>query len=249
MKTNDRTHAPLPASAPRPLTPARLCARLKKTYGPVEPPEQWPVLDELIAVILSQNTSDKNSGAAFEELKRRFPDWDAVRRAPVARVAAAIRVAGLADQKAPRIQHVLRRVLEEHGRLSLEFLHDLPVGEAIEYLSRFPGVGPKTVACVLLFACRKPVLPVDTHVHRVSQRLGLIGTNVDAAKAHELLASQVPERLVLDFHIQLIRHGRTVCTAARPACDRCVLVDRCASGPALLNDIRRGDRPGRPRRP
>jgi endonuclease-3 len=214
----------------------------------VEPPEQWPVLDELVAVILSQNTSDRNSGAAFEELKRRFPDWDAVRRAPVARVAEAIRVAGLADQKAPRIQHVLRRVLEQHGRLSLEFLHDLPVREAIDYLRQFPGVGPKTVACVLLFACRKPVLPVDTHVHRVSQRLGLIGENVDAAKAHELLASQVPERLVLDFHIQLIRHGRTVCTAVRPECDRCVLVDRCASGPARLNEIGRSTSLGRPRR-
>ncbi len=244
MKTNSRT----PASLPRPLSPARLCARLEKTYGPVEPPEQWPVLDELVAVILSQNTSDRNSGAAFEELKRRFPDWDAVRRAPVARVAEAIRVAGLADQKAPRIQHVLRRVLEQHGRLSLEFLHDLPVREAIDYLRQFPGVGPKTVACVLLFACRKPVLPVDTHVHRVSQRLGLIGENVDAAKAHELLASQVPERLVLDFHIQLIRHGRTVCTAVRPECDRCVLVDRCASGPARLNEIGRSASLGRPRR-
>ena len=207
-----------------------ICRRLRTHYGPVEPPEQWPVLDELVATILSQNTSDANSGAAFDELKRRFADWDAVRRAPTARIAKAIRRAGLSHQKAPRIKAILQEIYAERGQLSLDFLCSAPTPEAVEYLSQFPGVGPKTVACVLLFACRKPVLPVDTHVHRVSRRLGLIGPRVDAVKAHEELAALVPARLVLEFHIQLIRHGRTLCQARRPRCQQCPLWDRCPEG-------------------
>lgn len=194
------------------------------------PPPQGPVLDELIATILSQNTSDANSGAAFEELCRRFPDWESVRRAPVARIARAIRRAGLSRQKAPRIKAILDEIHRERGTLSLEFLRRLSTPAAIRYLRRFPGVGPKTVACVLLFACGKPVLPVDTHVHRVSRRLGLIGPRVDAGKAHEELGRLVAPRRVLDFHIQLIRHGRTTCVAGRPKCRECVLWDGCPEG-------------------
>jgi endonuclease III len=201
--------------------------RLGRVFGPVEPPEQLPVLAELIATILSQNTTDANSGAAFEELRRRFRDWEAVRRASVEQVADAIRIAGLANQKTPRIKAVLQRLHEERGELSLEFLHEMPLGEACEYLRRFPGVGPKTIACVLLFACRKPILPVDTHVHRVSQRLGLIGPKTNEGKAHAELARLVPAERVLDFHIQLIRHGREVCSARNPRCTECVLLDCC----------------------
>jgi endonuclease III len=239
-----------------------ICRRLRAVYGRVDPPEQWPVLDELIATVLSQNTSDTNSGAAFEELRRRFPgtvskrglapsqagpaaarevcgevpgpvlDWEAVRRAPTARIARAIRIAGLSNQKAPRIKAILHMVYEDRGEISLDFLRDAPTADAIEYLARFPGVGPKTVACVLLFACRKPVLPVDTHVHRVSRRLGLIGPRVSAVKAHEELARLVPLRRVLEFHIQLIRHGRTLCLARNPKCAECPLVDLCPEGRA-----------------
>jgi len=207
-----------------------ICRRLRRAYGPVDWPEQWPVLDELIATILSQNTSDSNSGPAFAELRRRFPDWEQVRQAPVGRIAAAIRQAGLANRKAPRIQEILQRIHEERGDLSLEFLHDVPVGEAEQYLASFPGVGPKTAACVLLFACRKPVLPVDTHVHRLAQRIGLIGSRTDAAQAQRELARLVPPGHVLEFHIQLIRHGRTVCTARKPACRDCPLLDLCREG-------------------
>ncbi|NUQ62993.1 MAG: endonuclease III [Pirellulales bacterium] len=209
---------------------AAICRRLRKSHGPVEWPEQWPVLDELVATILSQNTSDKNSSAAFEELRRTFADWDAVRRAPAAKIARAIRSGGLSKQKAPRIKAILQRIHEERGALSLEFLHDMRAPEAAAWLSAFPGVGPKTAACVLLFACRKPVLPVDTHVHRVSRRLGLIGQKVDAVKAHRQLAAMVPPRLVLEFHILLIRHGRTVCLAQRPKCEACPLFDLCPEG-------------------
>jgi len=219
---------------------ATICRRLRRAYGPVEPPPQWPVLDELVATILSQNTSDTNSSAAFEELQRRFPDWDAVRRAPVKRIARAIHSAGLSRTKAPRIKRILQAIYNERGDLSLDFLCNVPVPEAVEYLRQFPGVGPKTVACVLLFACRKPVLPVDTHVHRVSRRLGLIQSKVDAVRAHEELARMVPARLVLPFHIQLIRHGRRTCLARRPQCEDCPLIDLCPEGLRRLTDQRMG---------
>jgi len=209
---------------------AAILRRLHRTYGPVEPPEQWPVLDELMATILSQNTSDTNSSAAFEDLRRRYPDWDAVRRAPAARIAKAIRRAGLSNVKAPRIKAILQTIHEDRGELSLDFLCATPAAQASEYLSRLPGVGPKTVACVLLFACRMPVLPVDTHVHRVSLRLGLIGPRTGAAKAHDELARLVPPAQVLQFHIQLIRHGRTLCVARNPKCASCPLLGLCPEG-------------------
>jgi endonuclease III len=228
-KTNDAVH-------PK-KTVAEICRRLRAYYGPVEPPEQFPVLDELIATVLSQNTSDTNSGAAFQELRQQFPDWDAVRCAPPARIAKAIRQAGLSRQKAPRIKAILQSVYEDRGDLSLDFLCDMPTSLALEYLAKFPGVGPKTMACVLLFACRKPVLPVDTHVHRASRRLGLIGPRVDAVKAHQELARMVPRGLVLEFHIQLIRHGRSLCLARQPKCEDCPLWDMCPEGLHRLNAL------------
>lgn len=221
---------------------AAICRRLRRVFGPVEPPERGPVLDELIATILSQNTSDSNSHAAFEVLRRRFDDWDAVRRAPAARIARAIRRAGLSNQKAPRIKAILQRIYNERGELSLEFLRSLRAPQAVEYLRGLPGVGPKTAACVLLFACRKPVLPVDTHVHRVSRRLGLIGPRTDAEKAHGELARLVPPRRVLEFHVQLIRHGRTVCSARNPQCEDCPLLGLCREGPRRLRAGQEGRR-------
>ncbi len=209
---------------------AAICRRLRKVYGAVEAPRRRPVLDALVRTILSQNTSDVNSLAAFEELERRFDDWDAVRRAPVARIAGAIRTAGLANRKAPRIKAILKKIHAERGETSLEFLGAMPTEEAVEYLTGLDGVGPKTAACVLLFACRKPVLPVDTHVHRVSRRLGLIGARTGAEKAHNELARLVTPRHVLEFHVLVIRHGRTVCSARRPKCEACPLLDLCPAG-------------------
>ncbi len=209
---------------------ATICRRLRACYGPVEPPPPGPVLDELIATILSQNTSDTTSGPAFEALYRRFGSWDAVRKAPVSQIAAAIRRAGLARIKAPRIQAILEHLHAERGEVSLEFLRHWPAPVAMEYLMRFPGVGPKTAACVLLFACGQPVLPVDTHVHRVSHRLGLIGPRASPASAHQELGRLVPKDQVLEFHIQLIRHGRACCRARSPQCPGCPLCDLCPSG-------------------
>lgn len=207
-----------------------ICRRLRREHGPVELADRLPPLDELMGTILSQNTSNANSDAAFAELRRRFRTWDDVRRASVKRIAAAIRRGGLARQKAPRIKAILQRVLDERGELSLDFLRAAPIPEGLAFLRSLPGVGPKTAACVLLFACDKPVLPVNTQVHRVARRLGLIGPRVGPERAHELLAALVPARLVLECHVLLIRHGRRVCLPRRPRCDDCVLLDLCPFG-------------------
>ena len=203
-------------------------------HGAVEPWEKLPPLDELVATILAQNTSNANSDAAFARLKRRFPTWEAVRTATTRAIAAAIRVAGLSRLKAPRIKNILEHLHRERGTLSLDFLCDLPDGEALAYLRRLKGVGPKTAACVLLFACDKPILPVNTQVHRVARRLGLIGPRTSAERAHDLLAKRVPKTLVLDFHVLLIRHGRTICLPRKPRCTECVLLDACPDGQRRL---------------
>jgi len=187
-----------------------------------------------VLTILSQNTSDANSFRAYEALVKRFGDWDRLRRARVGSIAAAIRPAGLADQKAPRIKQVLAELHREQGRTTLDQLAAMTDAEAKAYLTAFHGVGPKTAACVLLFACGRPVLPVDTHVHRVTGRLGMIAHGTTADKAHEILQAQLAADQVLDFHILLIRHGRRTCRASRPRCEGCALLDLCANGPRLL---------------
>jgi endonuclease-3 len=135
---------------------------------------------------------------------------------------------------------VLNRLAQERGELSLDFLKDMPVDEAVAYLRSFPGVGPKTAACVLLFACNQPVLPVDTHVHRVSRRLGLIAERTTAEKAHADLAKLVPRKSVLDFHVHLVWHGRRICKAQRPKCKECVLLEYCPTGPQLIYQRKTG---------
>ena len=205
----------------------RVVELLEETYGPRTWRPRRTGLEGLIATILSQNTSDRNSSAAFRSLRQRFPSWEAVRRAPVVRIADAIRPAGLANVKARRIKSILQRIHAERGRLSLEFLGRLPAHEARAWLDRFEGVGPKTSACVLMFNFGMPVLPVDTHVHRLSQRLGLVGPRVDSGKAHQVLERLVPGELVYPFHVLLIEHGRKVCRRRRPLCEGCVLRRLC----------------------
>ncbi len=226
------------SAKPRLWTPAQTVQRLRPIHGPVDVPRQLDPLEELIFTILSQSTTDTNSERAFTALRKRFPDWEQLRRARVASITAAIRQAGLANQKAPRIKRILSELHKRHGIASLDHLEDMNDAEAVEYLTAFDGVGPKTAACVLLFACRRPVLPVDTHVHRVSGRLGLIGPRVTAHQAHDELGAMVAPRLVLDFHVLLIRHGRTTCKAQRPRCDDCVLRQRCPMGLAMPAQVR-----------
>jgi endonuclease-3 len=215
----------------RPLTVPALVRRLEKAYGRRRwrRPRDRRGIDQLVATILSQNTSDANSGEAFRRLRAELPTWDDVRRAPVGRIERAIRTGGLAPTKARRIKRVLQILHQRSGRLSLEWLADAPLEEARAALADLPGVGPKTVGCVLMFGFNRPVLPVDTHVHRVSGRLGLIPAGTGAERAHDLLAGKVPARLVYPFHVLLIEHGRRTCRARRPACAECALSDRCPS--------------------
>jgi len=206
----------------------RVHGLLRRRYGRVKKPGTVPPLDSLIRTILSQNTSDKNSHEGFRRLKQRFPRWEDAAAAPVRSVAAAIRVSGLSNVKAPRIKSILRRIQSERRKLSLDFLKRMRPAEALEYLSSFDGVGPKTAACVLLFSCGKRVFPVDTHILRVSKRLGLIPQAANLEKAHELLGCAVPAPLMYEFHLLMIRHGRETCTARTPRCSACVLRRSCA---------------------
>lgn len=186
-----------------------------------------PPLDELIDCILSQSTTDANRDRAFEALKARFPTWEAVRDAALPEVIDTIRPAGLANQKGPRIQNVLRTISEQRDALSLDFLADMPLDEARAWLVSLDGVGPKTAAIVLCFAFNRPAFPVDTHVHRVGQRIGFLPTGISADKAHPVMEAIVPPEDYYAFHLNVIRHGREVCKARRPECERCPLTDYC----------------------
>jgi endonuclease-3 len=184
--------------------------------------------------VLSQHTSDLNTAGAFRGLKERFPTWPEVLEADPAELADSIRSGGLAETKAVRIQRILSEIEALEGDIDLSRLESLTDSEVEDYLIALPGVGPKTAACVLLFAMGRDAFPVDTHVHRVAMRLGLIPAKTSADKAHRLLTEGVPPELRYEFHMQLIRHGREVCKAARPLCTECTLLDLCASGPELL---------------
>jgi endonuclease-3 len=208
----------------------RIYDLLIQTYGKPEWRPDGDALGGLIGTILSQHTSDVNSERAYAQLVAAFPSWEAVRDAPVEQVAEVIRVGGLANLKAQRIQEVLRVLTNRlnGAPLSLHFLADLPLAEARDYLRSLPGVGPKTAACVLLFSLGRPAFPVDTHVLRTSKRLGLIGARVSADQAHTIFDNIVPGEWAYPLHVSLIRHGRRVCHAQRPACERCPLRLECA---------------------
>lgn len=187
-----------------------------------------PAIDELVSTILSQNTNDLNRDRAFTSLRQHFPTWEAVRDADPQAVIAAIRPAGLANQKGPRIQQVLQEISAERGSLDLSFLSDLPTEQASAWLIKFKGVGPKTAAIVLQFALGKPAFPVDTHIHRVSGRLGLRPDKMNADQAHAHLAGLLPPETYYNAHLNMIRLGREICAARRPNCPACPLRDDCA---------------------
>lgn len=201
--------------------------RLLDAYGaPAWRPKYQP-MDELVLTFLSQNTSDVNSGRSFEALKARYPTWEAVLAAPTAELAETIRSGGLALQKAPRIQSALRRILAERGKFDIDFLADLPTDEAMRWLTSFDGVGHKTASIVLLFCFNKPAFPVDTHVGRVTRRLGLAGPRDGEEKIKRIWEALVPPEWFYPLHLNLIRHGREVCLARTPKCHECVLNDIC----------------------
>ncbi|HSM25079.1 MAG TPA: endonuclease III [Anaerolineaceae bacterium] len=202
-------------------------ARLLDKFGLPEWRDPLPAIDELISTILSQNTNDRNRDVAFLALKARFPTWEAVRDSNLDEVVNEIRPAGLANQKGPRIQKVLQQITQERGELNLDFLKDYSVEDAHNWLTRFHGVGPKTAAIVLQFALEIPAFPVDTHIYRVSGRLGLRPEKMSADQAHPHLASLFPPETYGPGHLNLIRLGREICQARKPKCEICPLTDIC----------------------
>lgn len=186
-----------------------------------------PPVDELVSTILSQNTNDVNRDRAFESLRKKFPTWEQVRDADTKDVIEAVRVAGLANQKGSRLQQVLRDITAERGSLDLSFLEDMPLEEARAWLTKFKGVGPKTAAIVLCFSLGRPAFPVDTHVYRVTGRIGLRLEKMTVEQAHPYLESVFPPETYYAAHLNLIRLGREVCTARKPNCPICPVSELC----------------------
>lgn len=212
-----------------------IARRLEKRFGPLEPPRAVDPLDELVLTVLSQHTSDLNAERAFADLRRAFPGgWPEVVEAPTTAVADAIRSGGLANSKAPRIQAILREVRDREGAFDLSSLRGIPDADARDYLVSLPGIGPKTAAVVLSFALGRDAMPVDTHVHRVTKRLGLIPPKTSAERADRILHELVPDGLRTPMHVGFIRLGREICKAPKPRCRQCPLNDLCPTAPRYL---------------
>lgn len=201
--------------------------KLLEFYGEPTWRDPLPPVDELVSTILSQNTNDVNRDRAFESLRAKFPAWEQVRDADTGEVIEAIRVAGLANQKGPRIQQVLRDITAERGSLDLAFLADMPLEEARNWLTKFKGVGPKTAAIVLCFSLNRPAFPVDTHVYRVTGRIGLRPEKMTVEQAHPFLESVLPPETYYAAHLNIIRLGREICVARKPNCPVCPLYELC----------------------
>ncbi len=208
---------------------------VQEIYGRADP------MHELIGTILSHRTTHANEVTAYCSMRERFPTWEAVRDAPLPDLTDAIRTATYPEVKAPYIKQVLAHLIEERGEANIDFLHDLSTEDAMQWLTDLPGVGPKTATLLLLFTFKKPVMPVDTHVHRVTQRIGVIGPKVSANKAHDLLLSYLPAdaRVLFNFHKHFYWHGQRVCTWYDPKCRQCVLNTMCdyyqSGGTAMLS--------------
>jgi endonuclease-3 len=218
------------------VSPRRVRAivrRLQRHFGDLSPPRESDPLDELILTVQSQHTSDLNAERAFDLLRGRYPAWDDVARAPTAELADTIRSGGLANTKAARIQAILREIHEREGRYDLNGLRQRSDAEIDGYLSSLSGVGPKTVAVVMGFAFGRAAIPVDTHVHRVATRLGLV-PKTSAERAQRLLEASVPNDLKTPLHMGLIRLGREICKAGRPRCEDCPVFELCPTGPLVL---------------
>jgi len=206
--------------------------KLLEFYGEPVWRNPLPAIDELVSTILSQNTNDINRDRAFDALRAKFTTWEEVRDAKEKDVVEAVRVAGLANQKGPRIQQVLRDITEERGNLDLSFLKNMSVDEARNWLTKFNGVGPKTAAIVLCFSLGMPAFPVDTHVYRVTGRIGLHPESMPVEQAHPHLESLFPPETYYTAHLNIIRLGREICTARKAMCEKCPLVKLCDHGKA-----------------
>lgn len=205
----------------------RVHQKLIEAFGEPTWRNPLPPVDELVSTILSQNTNDVNRDRAFDSLREKFPTWEQVRDADTDEVIEAVRVAGLANQKGPRLQNVLREITEERGSLDLSFLADMPIEEARDWLTKFKGVGPKTAAIVLCFSLNRPAFPVDTHVYRVTGRIGLRPEKISVEQAHPYLEDVFPPETYYAAHLNIIRLGREVCNARKPKCLDCPVRDLC----------------------
>lgn len=206
---------------------APIKAALTAVYGELNWSRNLDGMDELISCILSQSTNDTNRDRAFDRLKARFPSWEAVRFAAIDDLIEAIKPAGLANQKAPRIQDALGVIFDKVGDYSIDFLNELSIEEAKDWLVSLKGVGPKTAAIVLCFAYGRAAFPVDTHIFRVSKRIGFLPEKISANDAHPVMEAMTPAEDYYQFHIQLIQHGRDTCHARKPACERCPISANC----------------------
>ena len=211
-----------------PATIADMLTTLEKTHGKSRYIPRFDPMDELISCILSQHTTDAHSFPAFTQLRERYPTWQDVANASAVEVANTVRLAGLSNQKAKNIIGSLQKINDQFGDFTLDELRTWPTDEAMTWLQTLPGVGPKTASIVLCFAMERETIPVDTHVFRVSWRLGLIKEEIGEVKAHGVLMKLVPRELAFPFHTLLIQHGRTVCRAPLPVCEKCGLAERCA---------------------
>lgn len=201
--------------------------QLQAFYGTPDWRPHYPPLEELIITTLAQNSTDRNALKAYQQLRERFPTWESVLEAPVEAVIEAVRPAGLANQKGPRIQAILRKLKEERGTFDLNFLGDMSTQEAEAWLTSIKGVGHKTASIVLLFCFQRPTFPVDTHVARVSKRLGIAPPRASTRQIRAIWEHLVPPEWYYPLHLNLIRLGREICRARRPLCERCPLRKRC----------------------
>jgi endonuclease-3 len=211
-------------------------AILIKTYGELELKPRREPMHELISTMLSHRTTEANEALAYKRMWERFGSWEAIRDAPLDKLSEAIAPATFPEAKAPNIQKALTKIITERGEASLEFLRDMSAAEGLAWLTALPGVGIKTASLVLLFCFSKPVMPVDTHVHRVSIRLGLLGAKVSAESAHHLLLDMLPHEphILFNFHVAMLRHGQRICTFNAPKCPKCPLLAICDYGQRLL---------------
>ena len=209
------------------IAPELVQKRLNAIYGPIHWRPRMIALDELIFTVLTQHTSDLNAERSYDALRKVMPTWASVIEAETQKIADAIHHGGLANQKSVRIQKILIEILHRLGHFELEFLSDLPLEEARSWLTSLPGVGPKTAAVVMAFSLKMPAFPVDTHILRVSKRLGLIGRKVSADQAHPIMENMIPSNNRYDMHVLLITHGRQICKARVPQCGRCPLDQEC----------------------
>lgn len=211
------------------MSPETIIEKLIAIYGEFKQTPRYNALDELIFTVLTQHTSDLNAERAFNRLRETIPTWEEVMVADRQTIADAIFHGGMSNQKSKRIKDILAHILDRRGALEIDFLREFSLDEAREWLIDLPGVGPKTAAVVMVFALGMPAFPVDTHIHRVSKRLGFIAEKTNADAAHGIMESKIRPELRFQLHMQLITHGRRICKARRPLCEQCPLSGECPS--------------------